>query len=174
MLSKKLEMHRELILSLRPPSRGSLTNGSKSFHSVFVFGGDNVDPLHVTSHFVHTILDFHVFGRDSLQKATMRAFKPEVSAHTSVFLAQNGTVLRFTNAAWRRRPNGVDIRCCNQIPKYVTTKNVDGRDIIIFRCKEINHVGNKRFRIFPLQERQGERQFLGERNSSHRVLIEYL
>lgn len=144
------------------------------FRSVLAFGGHSVDPLHVTSHFIQTLLDFHIFSNESLRKSLIRAYKVEVSMHTSVVVAHSLTVIRMVNAAWRRRPNGVDVRCCNQVPKYVATREIEGKEVILFRCKEIGHTGPKRFRVYPLPHKIGAREFVGERNSSHRIMIDYI
>lgn len=144
---------------------------SAYFQTVIAFGADNVDPLTVSTHFISTFLNFHIFSCEPVQKAVMRAFKHEVSSHTSVYIATEGDVLNLVDASWRRRPNGEDIRCCNQVPKYVNTTEIRGEITIKFRCQQRHHIGPKNIRVTPLQDLEGVRRFVGNKGDLHRFLI---
>ncbi|KAG2112200.1 hypothetical protein BD769DRAFT_1364631, partial [Suillus cothurnatus] len=145
------------------------------FSSVIAFGADNVDPLLVSTQFLFTLMDFHIFGCEPFDLAVHRAFKREVAFHTSVYIANQSQVGRLVECAWRRRPNGVDVRCCNKLAKYVANRPRKGKDVAIFRCQEKTHPeGVTRIqRIEPLLDADGVRKIYGKRGD-FRYMFEFV
>lgn len=113
-----------------------------------------------------------MFGYESILTAAFHGFRPEVSFHTPIYLAHGKKVVRFVNATWRRRPDGYDIRCCSQIPKYVRTRVKDGRNVIVFRCQEVGHPGLRNFEVTPKEEEEGVRRIMGQPGDSNRFIVE--
>ncbi|KAI0716937.1 hypothetical protein C8Q76DRAFT_616816 [Earliella scabrosa] len=148
-------------------SLGELRAMSKRFSAVFAFGAPILDPILVTSQFVTSIVDYYIFGQESLLTATMRALKQEVMKHTTVYIGSEGAVKRVVDAPWRRKPNGIEIRCCQQVPKYMGT---DRNGQIKFRCRVPSHTGRRTFRVEPLSPLKGIRQFWGRRGGSRYML----
>jgi hypothetical protein len=148
---------------------------SQWFSSAIAFGADNVDPLLVSTQFLFTLMDFHIFGCEPFDLAVHRAFKKEVAFHTSVYIANQSQVGRLVECAWRRRPNGVDIRCCNKLAKYVATRPRKGKDVAIFRCQETTHPeGVTRVQyIEPLLDADGVRKMYGKRGD-FRYMFEFV
>jgi hypothetical protein len=148
---------------------------SQWFSSVIAFGADNVDPLLVSTQFLFTLMDFHIFGCEPFDLAVHRAFKREVAFHTSVYIANQSQVGRLVECAWRRRPNGVDVRCCNKLAKYVANRPRKGKDVAIFRCQEKTHPeGVTRIqRIEPLLDADGVRKIYGKRGD-FRYMFEFV
>ncbi|RDB30815.1 hypothetical protein Hypma_005824 [Hypsizygus marmoreus] len=128
---------------------------SSCFTSTFAFGAASVDPLTVTSHFIQTVVDFHIFGCESLEAAVLRAFKPEVASHTPVYVFSGQFTARLVNATLRRRPNGEDIRCCDQIPKYLETQHRGHGKVVLLRCLVSAHPGPRNLRIQALPSEPG-------------------
>lgn len=120
-------------------------------------------------------MDFHVFGCEPFDLAVHRAFKKEVAAHTTVYVASQSQVGRLVECAWRRRPNGVDIQCCNRLAKYVTSSRRGGKDVAIFRCQSKTHPQSvQRFQyIQPLLDTEGMRTFYGKRGE-FRYMFEFV
>ncbi|KZT07152.1 uncharacterized protein LAESUDRAFT_651726 [Laetiporus sulphureus 93-53] len=138
-----------------------LKESSALFSTVFAFDAPSLDPITISNHFISTVLDFHVFGREHVSKALERALKPEVLSHTSVYAGWDGQLRRISDAAWRRRPNGVDIRCCGQAAKYIST--VTGNDFITFHCQQSQHKGARTFRVRALKDNKPYQYFVGHR-----------
>lgn len=140
-----------------------------------MFGAENVDPILVSSQFLFTLMDFHIFGCEPFDLAVHRAFKKEVAAHTSIYVVNQSRVGRLVECAWWRRPNGVDIRCCNALAKYVTNRQKNGKDVAIFRCQSKTHPeGVSRVQyIQPLLNTDGIRTFYGKRGE-FRYMFEFL
>ncbi|KAI0642152.1 hypothetical protein C8Q79DRAFT_918319 [Trametes meyenii] len=130
---------------------------SDRFDSVFAFGAPMLDPIIISCHFIITILDFNVFGRESLWNTLQRAAKPEVLCHTSVFIGSSGKLLRLRLASLCNHPNGEDVHCCNQVAKYLKTVG----NHVKFRCHEPGHEGPRNFRVPLLGNEEGKRWILG-------------
>lgn len=128
-----------------------------------------LDPLSISAHFVSTVLDYGVFGWESIWQSLQRAAKPEVLAHTSVYAGVSGKMFRIRSAALRRRPNGEDIRCCSQVAKYV--KGMAGR--VLFRCRQRSHVGSRLFTVRLLLPEDGKR-WIYESGGHHRYIVDAL
>ncbi|KAI0349120.1 hypothetical protein OH77DRAFT_161250 [Trametes cingulata] len=111
-------------------------DASDDFTAVFAFGAPMLDIGRISRHFASTILDYHIFGQETLWKAFERTAKPEVMHHTSVYLGEGGKVHRMRVASVRHRPNGEDARCCDQPAKY-QRRHRDGR--CIYRCLQAHH-----------------------------------
>lgn len=99
---------------------------SQLFSSAITFGADSVDPLLVSTQFLFTLTDFHIFGCKLFDLAVHRTFKKEVAFHTSVYVVNKSQVGRLVECTWRRRPNGVDIQCCNKLAKYMANRSRKG------------------------------------------------
>ncbi|KAI0370439.1 hypothetical protein BV20DRAFT_944246 [Pilatotrama ljubarskyi] len=140
---------------------------SKRFASVFAFGAPALDPILISAHFATTVLDFHVFGRESLWNTIQRAGKPEVLNHSDVYMAIRGDIFRMRSACLRRRPNGDLIRCCNQIPKYQC--RIGSR--IRYRCLQPAHRESRTFWVKMLPVEAHKRWIIGE-TGKDRYMIE--
>ncbi|KAG1903769.1 uncharacterized protein F5891DRAFT_1184718 [Suillus fuscotomentosus] len=152
-----------------------LKSSCQWFSSAIAFGADSVDPLLVSTQFLFTLMDFHIFGCEPFDLAVHRAYKKEVASHTSVYIANQSQVGRLIECAWRRRPNGVDVRCCNTPAKYVATRPHKGKDVAIFRCREKTHPeGVTRVQyIEPLLDADGVRKIYGKRGD-FRYMFEFV
>lgn len=126
---------------------------SEKFNAVFSFGAASVDPILVSNQFVTVILEFSVFGQETVWNALERAAKPNVLFHTAIYLGIGGQVFKTCTAPLRRRPNGTEILCCNQTPKYMGHTRNKAR----YRCLQAMHTGARTFRITLLLEEQGTR-----------------
>lgn len=146
-----------------------LGNASGQFTHVFAFDAPLLDPNWISCHVVTTILDFSVFGCDSMWKTLQRVAKPEVLFHTSVYLGTSGDVYRLRLAPIRRRPNGVDICCCNQAATYL--KMVGER--VKFRCRQKTHRGFRNFTV-PLLPAEDGKRWIGGTWGKDRYLIDIL
>ncbi len=144
---------------------------SSHFGAVFAFDAAMLDPLWITNHFVTTILEFSIFGRETVLQALQKSAKPDVLFHTSVYTAVEGNTYKLTYAPLRDRPNGEDIRCCNQMPKYVRFD--DKRRTIYYRCREPGHRGARSFRVRLSPPEEGRRWILG-RSGHDRALLELI
>lgn len=142
---------------------------SKRFSAVFAFGASVLDPILVTTQFLTSIVDYYLFGQESLWTAVHRTLKQEIMKHTSIYVGSEVTVQKIVDASWRLRPNGQEVRCCQQVPKYVRT---DEHGKIIFRCRDPGHAGIRTFHIDPLPSVYGVRRFWGGRGGS-RYMISY-
>ncbi|KAI0352072.1 hypothetical protein OH77DRAFT_1498132 [Trametes cingulata] len=131
---------------------------SEKFQTVFAFGARMLDPIATSCHFIATVLDFYVIGRDTLLYSLQRAAKPEVLVHTSVYVCLSGAkILRMRWACLRRCPNGYEIRCCEQEPKYMQAL----RNRIKYRCTESVHQGPRTITVYLLPAVEGKRWILG-------------
>lgn len=119
---------------------------SGMFGATFAFKAPSLDPYHICTHFVTTILEYWIFSQEPLFLAFQRAGKFEVLRHASCYLARDGDIYRMRAACLRREPNGEEIRCCQQIAKYQKRRH----DVIFFRCKESNHRGTRTFAVHLL------------------------
>ncbi|KAI0689632.1 hypothetical protein C8T65DRAFT_588527 [Cerioporus squamosus] len=133
---------------------------SANFDAVFAFGAPMLDPVLTIGQFVTSVVDFFVLGQEDLWRAIHLSLKQEIMKHTAIYVASGGQVQRICDAAWRRRPNGEDIRCCQQMAKYLGT---DSLGMIKFRCSVSAHQGSRTFRVKPLPPVVGVRRFLGGR-----------
>ncbi|KAG2048613.1 hypothetical protein BDR06DRAFT_895288, partial [Suillus hirtellus] len=79
------------------------------FSSAIAFGADSVDPLLVSTQFLFTLMDFHIFGCELFDLAVHCAFKKEVTFHTSVYVANQSQIGHLVECTWRWWPNGVDV-----------------------------------------------------------------
>ncbi|KAI0356115.1 hypothetical protein OH77DRAFT_1402054 [Trametes cingulata] len=131
---------------------------SQRFDTVYAFNAPMLDPIMMSCHFITTILDFNIFGREPFFKTLQRTAKAEVLSHTAVFAGKSGKIYRVRMASLRRAPNGEAVRCCGQVAKYMETRN--GR--IRFRCVEPAHHGRPRSFALPLLlAKEGVRWVLG-------------
>lgn len=142
---------------------------SKRFGAVFAFDAPMLDPLLISNHFVTTILEFSVFGRETVWQALQRSAKPDVLFHTSVYAGIGGDMFRMASAPLRRRPNGQDVRCCNQMAKYVRLTG----NRAIYRCCEPAHRGARIFGVELLLSEENKRWILG-RTGRDRALLELI
>ncbi|KAI0706634.1 hypothetical protein C8Q76DRAFT_630286 [Earliella scabrosa] len=142
---------------------------SSRFSAVFAFGAPILDPILVTSQFVTSIVDYYCFGQEPLWTAIHRTLKQEVMKHTSIYIGSEDTVQRIADAPWRRKPNGEDVRCCEQVAKYMGTSR-EGR--IRFRCRVAGHVGTRTFYLDPMPSVPYVRRFWGGRGGP-RYMISY-
>ncbi|RPD63609.1 hypothetical protein L227DRAFT_496659, partial [Lentinus tigrinus ALCF2SS1-6] len=143
---------------------------SRRFTTVLAFGADVLDPIFIMGQFVTSVLDYHIFGQESIWTAIYRALKQDIVAHTSIYVGQAGEIQEIVDASWRRKPNGEDVRCCQQLAKYVKTER---NGLIKFRCCQPAHVGTRTFRIAPMAAVTGVRRFLGGRSGT-RYMISYV
>ncbi|KAI0350456.1 hypothetical protein OH77DRAFT_1463637 [Trametes cingulata] len=141
---------------------------SETFDTVFAFGAQMLDPITTSCHFITTILDFHVFGCDTLLCSLQRAAKPEVLSHTSVFACRSGKILRMRWAPLRRCPNGYEVRCCLQEPKYLHASG----NRIRFRCVQPGHTGPRCFSVYLLPAVEGKRWILGAAGKDRYIVDE--
>lgn len=135
-------------------------NHSDSFGAVFAFGAPVLDPILTVSQFVTSVVDYFIFGQEGLWSAVRHTMKQEIMKHTSIYVATSGTAWKISDASWRRRPNGEDIRCCQQPAKYCGTEK---SGMIKFRCKEPSHTGTRTFRVSPLAPATDVRRFWGDK-----------
>lgn len=148
-----------------------MTLRSSQFGSVFAFDAAMLDPLWISNHFVTTILEFSIFGRETVLQALQKSAKPDVLIHTSVYTAIEGNMYKLTYAPLRDRPNGEAIRCCNQTPKYV---RIDAKKrTTYFRCREPGHCGTRTFRVRLAPPEEGRRWILGQ-SGYNRALLELI
>ncbi|KAH9856398.1 hypothetical protein C2E23DRAFT_722272 [Lenzites betulinus] len=144
-----------------------IRRASEQFGAVFAFDAPTLDPILASNHFVTTIMEFSIFGEDSVWQALRRSAKPDVLFHTSVYAGIGGTIYRLCSAPLRRRPNGEDIRCCGQMAKYVKSSC----DRVLYRCCQPAHWGSRFFRVALLPEVENERWIIG-RSGWDRALLE--
>lgn len=142
---------------------------SDQFGAVFSFDKDTLDPILMSNHFIATILEFSVFGQETVWKALERSAKPDVLFHTAVYAGFEGKMFKMCLAPLRRRPNGADILCCNEAAIYVKGAKT-GR--LQFRCAQGSHSGARTFRIRLLPEEEDRRWILC--SGRLRVIIEAL
>ncbi|RPD52202.1 hypothetical protein L226DRAFT_474096 [Lentinus tigrinus ALCF2SS1-7] len=140
---------------------------STRFSVVLAFGAPVVDPILVMGQFVTSVVDYYFLGQETLWTAIYRGLKQEIMQHTSIFLGSDGEVHRITDAPWRLKPNGHDVRCCQQVAKYVRT---EGSGAIRFRCREPDHQGARTFYVVPLPAVAGVRKFIGKRGGVRYML----
>lgn len=134
---------------------------------MLAFGAAALDPILVMGQFVTSVVDYFIFGQEELWTAIYRSLKQEIMQHTSIYVGYHGQVHRIVDASWRRKPNGEEVRCCQQVAKYVAT---DRSGDIKFRCREPRHTGTRTFRVSPLPAIPGERRFLGGRGGSRYMI----
>ncbi|EIW56988.1 uncharacterized protein TRAVEDRAFT_49800 [Trametes versicolor FP-101664 SS1] len=125
---------------------------SQAFNSVFAFDASQVDPVVVSANFVATILEYGVFGRETIWNAFQRAGNSDVLFHTAVYAGIEGKMYRMRYAPVRHRPNGEDVLCCLQEPKYVNIDELKQR--VLYRCQQRCHKGPRRFivKLLPTDE----------------------
>ena len=121
--------------------------------------------------FVTSLVDYHIFGQESVWTAIYRGLKQDIMAHTSIYIGQDGNIQKIVDAPWRRKPNGDDIRCCLQLAKYVGT---DRTGSIKFRCCEPNDLGPRTIRVTPLPTMTGVRRFLGQKGGTRYMISHVL
>ena len=136
---------------------------------MLAFGTHVLDPILVMAQFMTSVVDYYFLGQEDAWTAVYRAVKQEIMQHTSIYLGLDGKVHRIMDASWRRKPNGEEVRCCQQVAKYVRT-DPDGK--IRFRCREPNHQGPRTIHIVPLSAVAGVRRFIGGRGGA-RYMISY-
>ncbi|KAI0685040.1 hypothetical protein C8T65DRAFT_592892 [Cerioporus squamosus] len=148
-------------------SLSEMRSMSRSFTAVLAFGAAVLDPILVMGQFVTSTVDYYVMGQEELWTAIYRSLKQEIMQHTSIYVGCGSTIHKIVDASWRRRPNGEDVRCCQQAAKYIKTDR-SGR--ITFRCREPEHQGTRTFRVEPLPALLGVRWFLGKRGGSRYMI----
>ncbi|KAI1782726.1 hypothetical protein LXA43DRAFT_1103501 [Ganoderma leucocontextum] len=140
-------------------------DATRWFEGVFAFDAPLLDSIHICLHFVSTVLDYGVFGEESIWSSFLRATKFEVVKHADVYLAVENTVYRARDAKWRRSPNGEIIKCsvCDKEAKY--GEYLERSNIIKFRCCVDGHPSNVPRNIYVnlLQEEPRKRWILGGR-----------
>ncbi|RPD52217.1 hypothetical protein L227DRAFT_515173 [Lentinus tigrinus ALCF2SS1-6] len=144
---------------------------SQRFTAVLAFGAHVLDPIFIMGQFVTSVVDYHIFGQESVWTAIYRALRQDIVSHTPIYVGHRGDVQRIVDASWRRKPNGDDVRCCHQMAKYVGTDR-SGR--ITFRCCEPGHVGTRTIRITPMANLAGVRRFLGRRGGTRYMISHVL
>ncbi len=130
---------------------------------MFAFGAPALDPILVTTQFATSVVDYFILGQETIWNAIRLSLKQEIMKHTSIYVATQGSLYKITDAAWRRRPNGEEVRCCQQVSKYMGT---DKRGDIKFRCQVTTHSGQRTFRISPLPETPGDRCIWGKKGGA--------
>ncbi|KAI0323714.1 hypothetical protein GY45DRAFT_1349717 [Cubamyces sp. BRFM 1775] len=136
------------------------------FNVTFAFDAPSLDPIFISNHFVTVILEFSVFGREEIWWSLNRSASSEVLSHTAVYAAIEGKMFRIRSAPKRRRPNGEDIRCCEQVPKYVKCSDTQ----VTFRCVCPGHQGARTFCIPLLLPEKDRRWILGEMGHSRYMI----
>ncbi|KAI0715606.1 hypothetical protein C8T65DRAFT_573002, partial [Cerioporus squamosus] len=144
---------------------------SRKFSSVVAFDAPALDPILVVSQFVTSVADYYILGQEDLWPAIRHSLKQEIMKHTSVYVARHGDIYRVSDAPLRRRPNGVDVRCCQQIAKYMGCDR-SGK-VIKFRCRVTNHTGPRVFRVDVQSASAGQREIWGGKGGP-RYLVERL
>ena len=140
---------------------------SKSFTATLAFGAAALDPILVMGQFVTSAVDYYILGQEDLWTAIHRSLKQEIMQHTSIYVSCGGKIYKIVDASWRRRPNGEEVRCCQQAAKYIKT---DSSGRITFRCREPEHQGTRTFRVEPLPALLGIRRFFGRRGGSRYMI----
>ncbi|KAI1785682.1 hypothetical protein LXA43DRAFT_899252 [Ganoderma leucocontextum] len=141
-----------------------IANANDRFGSVFAFGAPSLDPVLISNQFIANILYLSIFGREKVIHAFYRAATVPVLHHTPVFVAINKCVYRIRIAHLRSRPNGEELRCCNQTPQF---RKVEKGHTVLYRCQADHHdelAGTGRyFRVRLLEPEANRRWIYGEK-----------
>ncbi len=81
-------------------------------------------------------------------------------------MGMSGKIFRMRSAPISRRPNGVDVRCCSQVAKYLE----DGDYRIKFRCLQPEHRGPRNFYITLLLDEVDNRWIVGVRKRDRAMI----
>ncbi|TFK79906.1 hypothetical protein K466DRAFT_504806 [Polyporus arcularius HHB13444] len=138
------------------------------FSAVLAFGAPALDPILVMSQFVCSVADYFILGQEDLWPAIRHSLKQEVMKHTSVYVAKHGDIYRVSDAPLRRRPNGVEVRCCRQLAKYMGCDRTG--KVIKFRCQVPNHAGPRVFRVEVHVASAGHREIWGGKGGPRYLL----
>lgn len=106
---------------------------------MIAFNAPNLDASDATSDFLKPFIVHHVFDKAPLMVAVDRAVSESFLRHSDICVAAGGRVSMVINAPLKSRPNGLDIRCCNQPCKYIKAQQTSIR----FRCQSPGHVGGR-------------------------------
>ncbi|KAI0694242.1 hypothetical protein C8T65DRAFT_585159 [Cerioporus squamosus] len=141
----------------------------RRFSAILAFDAPALDPILVMSQFVCSVADYFVLGQEDLWPAIRHALKQEIMKHTSVYVAKHGDIYRVSDAPLRRKPNGVEMRCCRQIAKYMGCDRTG--EVIKFRCQVPSHPGPRVFRVNVHTASAGHREIWGGKGGP-RYLVE--
>ena len=89
-------------------------------------------------HFISVVLEHHIFAHEPTIKVAERATRSLIK-YSAVYFSHQMKHFCLRDAAIRFRPNGDDIRCHNQFPKFVRTTQVGDNNAVIFRCSHPEH-----------------------------------
>ncbi|KAI0703518.1 hypothetical protein C8T65DRAFT_578730 [Cerioporus squamosus] len=141
----------------------------RQFSAVIAFDAPALDPILVMSQFVCSVADYFILGQEDLWPAIRHSVKQEIMKHTSVYVAKHGDIYKVSDAPLRRRPNGAEVRCCQQVAKYMGCDRTG--KVIKFRCRVPSHTGPRVFRIDVHPASAGHREIWGGKGGP-RFLVE--
>ena len=131
---------------------------SENFNAIFAFDAPALDPIFIFNHFISVIFEYSVFGRETIWWTFKRSGSSEVLGHTSVYARIEGKMYRMRSANKKCRPNGDDIRCCGQVPRYVRSSETK----VTFRCLQTSHPLARMFKVPLLLPQEGRRWVCGD------------
>ncbi|KIM73202.1 hypothetical protein PILCRDRAFT_829323 [Piloderma croceum F 1598] len=118
---------------------------NNKFRAVIAFKAPNLDASEATCAFLKPVLVYHLFEKHPLISAVQRALSEDFLRHTDIYVATDGRITLLRNAPMRSRPNGLDIYCCGQVPKYQNHGKV--ANVVRYLCKSPAHIGGRYLKV---------------------------
>ena len=114
-------------------------------------------------------MDYYILGQEELWPAIRHSLKQDIAQHTSVYVGEGRHIYKISNASFRRKPNGEEVRCCRQVAKYM---GCDRRgETAKFKCKVAGHPGTRTFRVKVRPETAGSRVW-GAKGGQRYIVVE--